>query len=98
MQTSILQALTLMNGKVVAGLTDPEKSEMLAAIANAPFLDTERRVETLFLATFSRRPRADEKEKLVAYVNKGGASGDSKKALADVLWTLLNSPEFLLNH
>jgi hypothetical protein len=34
----------------------------------------------------------------VPYVDKGGPSGDSRKALADVYWALLNSSEFILNH
>src|SRR5262249_55618129 len=37
-QRSILQALTLMNGKVVADATSLEKSETLAAVIDAPFL------------------------------------------------------------
>ena len=39
-QTSILQALSLMNGKLVADATNVERSETLAAVADAPFLDT----------------------------------------------------------
>jgi hypothetical protein len=39
-----------------------------------------------------------ESEQLVKYVEAGGAAGDPKKALADVFWALLNSPEFIFNH
>ena len=35
---------------------------------------------------------------LVPYIEKGGPSGDPKKALADVFWALLNSSEFIFNH
>ncbi len=97
-QTSIPQALALMNSGLVAEVTDPEKGELLAAVANAPFMDTRARVETLFLAALSRPPRSDEAARLVAYVDKGGAAGDPKKALADVFWALLNSTEFGFNH
>jgi len=55
-------------------------------------------VEELYLATLSRKPTPEESAKLVAYVNKGGPSGDRDRALADVFWVLLNSSEFLLNH
>jgi hypothetical protein len=34
----------------------------------------------------------------VAYVEHGGSSGDRSKALGDVFWALLNSPEFRFNH
>src|SRR5439155_1464623 len=55
-QTSILQALALMNGRVVSGATRLEDGATLTAVAEAPFLDTAGRVEALFLATLSRRP------------------------------------------
>ena len=42
--------------------------------------------------------RDEELERLVKYVEKGGPSSDSKKALADVFWALLNSSEFIFNH
>jgi hypothetical protein len=97
-QTSILQALTLMNGKVVEGATDLEKSETLAAVVDAPFLDTPQKIDALFLATLSRKPGPEEAEQFVRYVSKGGAKGDTKTALGDVFWALLNSAEFMLNH
>jgi hypothetical protein len=97
-QTSILQALTLMNGKLVDDATVLERSETLAAVADAPFLDTAGKVETLYLAALSRPPRPEERDRLVKYVNRGGPSGDRQRALADVFWALLNSGEFILNH
>jgi hypothetical protein len=97
-QTSILQALALMNGRTVAGATHVEGGATLSAVAEAPFLDTAGRIETLFLATLSRRPRREEAARLAAYVEGGGSAGDPRKALSDVFWALLNSPEFLLNH
>ncbi|MCS6975384.1 MAG: DUF1549 and DUF1553 domain-containing protein [Gemmatales bacterium] len=97
-QTSILQALALMNGRFISEATDLEKSRTLAAVVDAPFLDNREKVETLFLAALSRKPTAEESKRFVEYVQSGGASGDSAKALADVFWVLLNSGEFLLNH
>lgn len=97
-QTSILQALALMNGPLVSEATDVEKSRTLAAVIDAPFLDVRDKVETLFLAALSRRPTEAEAKRFVGYVESGGATGDPHKALADVFWVLLNSGEFLLNH
>jgi hypothetical protein len=106
--TSILQALALMNGQVTATATDLEKSATLAAVIDAPFMDTQQRIETLFLAALSRQPTSKEMSKLIAYVEKGGADADKPgspgtdkryaHALADVFWALLNSGEFMLNH
>ncbi len=97
-QTSIPQALALMNSNLVTQATHPQRSEFLTAVAHAPFLDTDGRVETLFLATLLRKPRPDEAESYRRYVEKGGAAKDPKAALGDVLWALLNSTEFFLNH
>ncbi len=94
-QTSILQALALMNGKVIANETSVERSNILAGLLDAPFFDKASRIETLYLATLSRKPTAREIERITRYMN------EAKKpdtALADVLWALLNSSEFILNH
>jgi hypothetical protein len=95
-QTSILQALSLMNGEWIARQTDPKRGETLRAVLGAPFLDDTGRLETLFLASLSRPPRADEKTRFLALVDRAG--GKTGEAFADVLWVLLNSHEFLLNH
>ena len=95
---SILQALSLMNGKLVANATDLEDGATLAAVADAPFMDTAERVETLYLAALGRPPQPEEAARLVRYVEDGGADRTSRQALADVFWALLNSGEFILNH
>ena len=97
-QTSILQALMLMNGKLMADQTSLDKSEILAAVADAPFLDTDKKVEALFYTALTRKPTPEEREKFTSYVDRGGPTGDAAKALGDVFWVLLNSTEFLFNH
>ena len=97
-QTSILQALTMMNGSYIAGATSPVTGDVLGAIAKAPFLDTPGRIETLYLATLTRRPRPDELALLVRYVDRREGADDQANALADVFWAILNGPEFHLNH
>jgi len=97
-QTSILQALTLMNGRLVNDQTSLDRSQFLAGVIDAPFLDTTGKVEVLFLASLSRLPTSAEAEKFASYVDRGGTVGDKKKAVADVFWALLNASEFALNH
>jgi hypothetical protein len=103
-QTSILQALALMNGRFITDQTDPDLSELgksrsLAAILDLPTLDTlQKKLDALFVNTLSRPMRPEEASRLVPYVEKGGPSGDRNKAMADVFWVLLNSSEFFLNH
>jgi hypothetical protein len=97
-QTSILQALALMNGEVTASATSLETGDTLGAIAEAPYLDTAGRVEALYLAALTRRPRPDELATLAPFVERGGSQHNPTMALADLFWALLNSPEFTLNH
>ena len=97
-QTSILQALTLMNGQIVAGATSLEGGDTLASVADAPYLDTAGRVEELFLAALTRKPRPEESTLLVGYIDESPSAEGRSKALADVFWAILNGPEFKHNH
>lgn len=93
----VLQALTLLNGGDVAAATSLEQSALLVGL-DAPLFSDDERIETLFLATLTRRPAAEERSTFVEYVSKGGTTQDQRAALSDVLWALLNSAEFILNH
>ena len=97
-QTTILQALAMMNGQFVANATNLSSSQTLAAIADYPLMNNADRIESLYLAALSRTPRPQELARLVKYVDGGGAKQDSKQALGDVFWALLNSSEFMFNH
>ena len=97
-ETTIVQALTMMNGSYIEGATNPETSQVLGAIVKAPFLDIPGRIETLFLATLTRRPRPDELSLLVRYIERRKSEHDHEKAIADIFWAILNGPEFHLNH
>src|SRR5262249_38202631 len=84
-QTSILQALYLMNNEFIADRTSLQKNRTLATLAEQR-TSTARKVESLYLVVLSRKPRPEEGERFVKYVEKGGPAGDPKKALADVFW------------
>jgi hypothetical protein len=102
-RTSIQQALALMNGQYVAGATSLTKSPTLAALTDFPLMTTAERIEALYLATLSRRPRPAELDRMVKYVEEAGKEARDKdtasaRALADVFWMLLNCAEFKANH
>jgi hypothetical protein len=103
-QTTILQALTLMNGQLLAGATNPHEGKTLQAVADFP-LSTPERLEWLYLSTLSRPPRANETAKFVVYIDEQTKKAPAahralayRQALADVFWVLLNSSEFFFNH
>jgi hypothetical protein len=97
-ETTIIEALAMMNGSFIEGATSPEASQALGAIVAAPFLDTRGRIETLYLATLTRRPKAEELELLTRFVDRRKTAEEKDKALGDLFWAILNGPEFHLNH
>jgi hypothetical protein len=95
-QAGILQALALLNGRDLAEATDPVNSPLLGSI-QAPFLNDDQRLEALFLAALARLPNEEELVLCRAQVAKY-AESDRGKAYSDVLWSLMNTAEFALNH
>ncbi len=91
----IPQALMMMNGAVISDATDLATSRTLRAVVDSPFMKDEDRLETLFLATLTRRPSDREREVLLASVQAEGAAPGT--VFADIMWALLNSPEFVLS-
>jgi hypothetical protein len=89
-QAGIPQALRLMNA--------PQMNRTVTALrqADQPGNKPAQVVEHLYLATLSRRPTAAESGVLLAYVDKHGSR--PRDAYGDILWALLNSSEFTLNH
>ena len=57
--------------------------------------DDTRRVEALFLATVSRQPSDTERDSCLKFV---AAAESAEKGLQGVLWGLVNTREFLLQH
>lgn len=95
-ELGVPQALTLMNGPEMGLVTDAGESGLLAAL-DAPFMNDTQRLEAAFLATLSRRPRDAERAQFVDYL-QSRPPAERMVALSDVVWALLNSAEFSLNH
>src|SRR5690606_810270 len=55
-ETTILQALAMMNGDFVDNATTLENSQTLRAVADFPLMSAEQKLDTLFIATLSRHP------------------------------------------
>ncbi len=88
-QAGIPQALRLMNS------ADLNRGAVALNDAIKQGTTPEEVIERLYLATLARKPSAAELERVNAFVKK---SDDVKKGYADLLWALLNSSEFALNH
>lgn len=89
-QNGIPQALRMMNSPFTA------KSDVTAAQITAGAKTPAEAIERLYLTALARRPTARETERLTTYINRPGAT--ARAAHGDILWALMNSSEFVLNH
>jgi hypothetical protein len=101
METSILQALFMMNGSFLHEATTLKNNKYLGIIAedfakNSKNLS--KNVEQVYLIALGRLPKDAERARIIKYVQARQKIGHGKKAFEDVLWALFNSAEFMLNH
>ena len=93
----IPQALMLMNGKLTADATSLDNSRTLRAVVEAPFFSAEQKLEALYLASLTRKPQPDELAFLLEHIKTKKTEAEQKAAYAEIMWGLLNSPEFVLS-
>jgi hypothetical protein len=90
---TIPSALLMMNSQIVAGgSTDRRFNGFADMLSKQP--TPEAKVKAIFLSCLSRTPTSGESSRWLSHVQKGtGNSG-----YEDLMWTLLNTSEFLFNH
>jgi hypothetical protein len=103
--SSLAQSLHLMNASdIKSKLASPTGRADRLAKSDKP---TEEKIRELYLAAFSREPRADELKVAVGYlaetrVDAGGKPIDPQRAsqdnFQDLIWALIDTKEFLFNH
>jgi hypothetical protein len=92
--STLEQALQVVGGRTLhAKIVAPDNRLGRLLKAGA---DDARVVEELFLATLGRFPLGDERALALARFRAPGA--DRRRAAEDLLWSLLNHPEFLFQH
>ena len=90
---TIVQTLYLANHpRVRDKIANP--NGRLAQIMKA-ITEDEKRIDEVFLWTLSRLPADGERQTCLKYLKE---SESPQKGLEDVMWSLLNTREFLLNH
>ena len=95
-KAGIPQALMLMNGKLTADATNLASSRTLRAVIESPFLPPEEKIETLYLAVLSRRPKQTETRYLLERLSAPDQDA-GEQTYREIMWGLLNSPEFVLS-
>lgn len=90
---TVTQKLLMFNGEMLNNRIG-DNSYSTAHIAGlSP--DTETAIETVFLATLSRRPTDEESE---FFLGRFAEKEEPNQAVKDLYWSLLNSLEFAWNH
>jgi hypothetical protein len=92
MEPTLSQSLHLLNGDTVNRKV--QEDGVVARLLADKKMPSEI-IEELYIRTLTRRPTHDELVQLSALVAQ---QPDTKQALEDVFWALLNSREFLFNH
>ncbi|MHC5537399.1 DUF1553 domain-containing protein, partial [Singulisphaera rosea] len=88
------QALQLVGGRTLHSKVIAPGNRIGALLKSG--VDDSTLVDQLFLATLSRHPEPAERSLAVAELT--ARSHERRRAAEDLLWTLLNHPEFLLQH
>lgn len=90
---NMMQALVLMTGNLLNRKLSETNSRVSSMISRKVPLD--KAVDEIFLATLSRLPRDQEKKDALEEL---AITQNPKEGLEDLLWSLINTREFLFNH
>ncbi len=92
-KASVLQVLSLANHPRLWAKINDDKGQ--AARILREISDDRQRIEELFLATLGRLPKEAEQQACLKYLKQSESAG---KGLQGILWSLLNTREFVLQH
>lgn len=91
--TTIVQTLYLANHPRVRDKIYSEDGRVAQILQDHS--DHPRRIDEIYLVALGRLPTASERTTITAYIDQREAS---LRSFQDVLWSLLNTREFILNH
>ncbi len=90
-QVSLGQSLALINGVELREKLSSKFNAVVALIEAGK--DDPTILEELYLSALTRLPSVEEGETMMAYLKQ---STDRRQALEDILWSLMNSKEFIM--
>ena len=94
---TLAQALHLMNGNSVRDKVEAEGNILGKLLAQG--MDDRQIVERVYEAAYARFPTRAELDRFAGFVAGERSAGRSRRrALDNVLWAVVNSKEFQLNH
>ena len=94
---TLSQALHLMNGQTVRDKIEAPGNVLGKLLEQG--IGDQQIIATIYERAFARLPRPTERGRIAAFIASERSAGRSRRrALENVLWAVLNSKEFQLNH
>jgi len=93
-EATVTQSLHLMNDRDIDSRVRSKDGR--AARLAASDLSAQSVVEELYLAAFSRLPTAEESDQASKLINAAG--GQRREIVEDLMWAMINSPEFSIQN
>lgn len=93
-EANLAQSLHLLNSEEVQGKLSAENGRAARLAATDP-ADDAQQIDELYQITLARMPTASERQAILDYIAQ---QTDRRAAMEDLVWSLLNSKEFLFNH
>jgi len=93
-ESTVTQSLHLMNDRDIDSRIRSDKGR--AARLAASDLSAESVVQELYLAAYSRLPTPDETTYAATLINAAGA--ERRGVIEDLIWAMINSPEFTIQN
>jgi hypothetical protein len=94
-EANLSQTLHLLNSDDINGKLTPDTARA-AKLATDARPEAEK-VEELYRLALARRPTDEERGACVAFLEKRKAAGQLRQGYEDLIWTLINTKEFLFN-
>lgn len=93
-EANLAQSLHLLNSEEVQGKLSSDSGRAARMAARPPQEDAAS-VTELYQAALGRKPNDDELKTVLAYLAQ---RSERRAAMEDIVWSLINSKEFLFNH
>jgi hypothetical protein len=94
-EANLSQTLHLLNSDDINGKLTPDNGR--AAKLAADSRSEAEKVEELYRLALARKPTDGERAECVAFLEKRKSAGQLRQGFEDLIWTLINTKEFLFN-
>jgi hypothetical protein len=96
-ESSITQALLMMNSELIQRAVSLDRGSFLERLLRSPGSENEK-LRQLSLATLTRYPTAKEQQAMRRLLREATSSRNAGTGWQDAMWAYLNSSEFILIH